>query len=66
MIRLIRETVETLRAEGKAIILVEQRIDAVLSLADRVTFIENGHARETVEVGVLRQDRSLLERYVGV
>lgn len=66
MIQLIRETVETLRAEGKAIILVEQRIDAVLSLADRVTFIENGHSRETVEVGVLRQDRSLLEKYVGV
>ncbi|MEM7718424.1 MAG: ABC transporter ATP-binding protein [Pseudomonadota bacterium] len=66
MIQLIRETVETLRAEGQAIILVEQRIDAVLSLADRVTFIENGHARETVEVAVLKQDRSLLEQYVGV
>ena len=66
MIQLIRETVETLRAEGKAIILVEQRIDAVLSLADRVTFIENGHARETVDVELLKTDRSLLERYVGV
>lgn len=66
MIQLIRETVETLRAEGKAIILVEQRIDAVLSLADRVTFIENGHARETVNVAELNADRSLLEKYVGV
>ncbi len=66
MIQLIRETVETLRDHGQAIILVEQRIDAVLSLADRVTFIENGHARETVEVGVLQQDRALLEKYVGV
>ena len=66
MIQLIRETVETLRAEGHAIILVEQRIDAVLSLADRVTFIENGHGRETVATDVLRQDRSLLEKYVGV
>jgi branched-chain amino acid transport system ATP-binding protein len=66
MIQLIRETVETLRAEGHAIILVEQRIDAVLSLADRVTFIENGRGRETVEVGVLQNDRTLLERYVGV
>ncbi len=66
MIQLIRETVETLRDEGQAIILVEQRIDAVLSLADRVTFIENGHARETVEVRNLHNDRSLLEKYVGV
>ncbi len=66
MIQLIRETVETLRAEGQAIILVEQRIDAVLSLADRVTFIENGHARETVDVADLQGDRTLLEKYVGV
>ncbi len=66
MIQLIRETVETLRREGQAIILVEQRIDAVLSLADRVTFIENGHARETVAVADLRSDRTLLEKYVGV
>lgn len=66
MIQLIRETVETLRAEGHAIILVEQRIDAVLSLADRVTFIENGHGRETVATEELREDRSLLEKYVGV
>ena len=66
MIQLIRETVETLRAEGKAIVLVEQRIDAVLSLADRVTFIENGHARETVAVETLHHDRSLLTKYVGV
>ncbi|MEM6386462.1 MAG: ABC transporter ATP-binding protein [Pseudomonadota bacterium] len=66
MIQLIRETVETLRAEGKAIVLVEQRIDAVLAIADRVTFIENGHARETVEVATLQADRSLLEKYVGV
>ncbi len=66
MIKLIRETVETLRSKGKAIILVEQRIEAVLAIADRVTFLENGHTRETVEVSELRRDRSLLERYVGV
>lgn len=66
MIQLIRETVETLRAEGKAIILVEQRIEAVLTIADRVTFIENGHARETVDVAVLQGDRTLLDKYVGV
>jgi branched-chain amino acid transport system ATP-binding protein len=66
MIALIRETVETLRAEGQAIVLVEQRIDAVLAIADRVAFIENGHGRETVPVETLRQDRTLLTKYVGV
>ena len=66
LIQLIRETVETLRAEGVAVILVEQRIEAVLSIADRVAFIENGHGREVVATGTLRADPSLLQKYVGV
>ncbi len=66
MIKLIRDTIEHLRDQGVAIILVEQRIDALLELADRVAFIENGHGREIVDTDVLRKDRSLLEKYVGV
>lgn len=66
MIALIRDTVETLRAAGCAIILVEQRIEAVLAIADRVAFIENGHGREVVDVAELRADRALLGKYVGV
>ena len=66
MIQLIRDTVETMRQAGVAVVLVEQRIDAVLSLADRVVFIENGRSRETVEVGALRTDPTLLTKYVGV
>ena len=66
MIRLIRDTVDLLRDQGVAIILVEQRIDALLELADRVAFIENGYGREVVSTDVLRKDRSLLEKYLGV
>ena len=66
MIALIRETIETLRAEGVAIVLVEQRIDAVLEIADKVKFIENGHGRETMSPTDLKADRSLIHRYVGV
>lgn len=66
MIRLIRETVETLRDQGVAVVLVEQRIEAVLELADRVQFIENGQGREMVDAATLRQDRSLIHTYVGV
>ena len=66
MIQLIRETVETLRAEGHAIILVEQRIDAVLALADRVTFIENGHTRETHAAADLSAHHEVIDRYLGV
>ncbi|TIU66065.1 MAG: ABC transporter ATP-binding protein, partial [Mesorhizobium sp.] len=41
MIARIRETVAKLRELGVSTILVEQRVDAVLSVADRVCFIEN-------------------------
>jgi len=66
MIALIRDVVVDLRATGTAIILVEQRVDAVLSVADRVVFIENGTPREAVEAAVLRADPALVQRYVGI
>ena len=66
MIARIRETVAAFREGGVSTILVEQRVDAVLSLADRVSFIENGRNRETVEIEQLRADPSLVKRYVGV
>lgn len=66
MIAKIRETVAKLRDMGVSTILVEQRVDAVLSVADRVSFIENGRDRETVDVEELRADPSAVRRYVGV
>ena len=66
MIAKIRETVSKLREMDVSTILVEQRVDAVLSVADRVSFIENGRNRETVDVEELRADPSAVRRYVGV
>jgi branched-chain amino acid transport system ATP-binding protein len=66
MIARIRETVAKLRERGVSTILVEQRVDAVLSVADRVSFIENGRNRETVGVEQLREDPAFVQRYVGV
>ena len=66
MIQLIRNAVVTMKDQGVAVVLVEQRLDAVLSIADRVAFIENGHGREVVDASVLRDDQTLLEKYVGV
>ena len=66
MIEAIRQVIGQMRAEGVAILLVEQRVDAVLSLADRVAFIENGRNGETLPAEALRADHRLVERYVGV
>lgn len=66
MIEAIREVVARMRDEGVAILLVEQRLDAVLSLADRVAFIENGRNGEVLPASELRKDHELVMRYVGV
>lgn len=66
IIAAIREVTKRLRDEGVAILLVEQRLDTVLSDADRVTFIENGQSQETVDVKDLSADDPLIRRYLGV
>lgn len=66
MIGAIRQVIARLREAGVAILLVEQRVDAVLSVADRVAFIENGRNGETMSAEALRADHSLIDRYVGI
>jgi len=66
MIAQIREVVLAMRQAGVAILLVEQRVDAVLTIADRVAFIENGRNRQTVAADALRGNPALLHAYVGV
>ena len=66
MIEAIRQVITRMRETGVAILLVEQRVDAVLSVADRVAFIENGRNGETIQAKTLRVDHSLIDRYVGI
>jgi branched-chain amino acid transport system ATP-binding protein len=66
MIKAILDTVRALKAQGVATILVEQRVEAALSVADRVAFIETGTVRETATPAELRADPALLHHYVGV
>jgi len=66
MVAGIRKSVQEMKRAGVATILVEQRVDAVLPVADTVAFIETGRIRVVVGVSALRDDPSLLHRYVGV
>ncbi len=66
MIALIQEAVLTLKSEGVAVVLVEQRVDAVLKLADRVAFMVGGRIEETTPVKDLAQDAEVFRTYVGV
>lgn len=66
MSALIRDTVAGLRATGVATVLVEQRIDAVLAVADRVAFMVAGRIAEIAEVRDLTPDAPGFRRHVGV
>ncbi len=66
MITRIRNVVAKLRTAGTAVILVEQRIEAVRGLADRVTFFEHGRSVETADRTRLDAEPDLLARYVGL
>jgi branched-chain amino acid transport system ATP-binding protein len=66
MIALIQDAVRALKAEGVAVVLVEQRVDAVLKLADRVAFMVAGRIEETRDVKGLSADHAAFRSYVGV
>ena len=66
MIAAIREVIVRMRDDGVAVLLVEQRVDAVLEVADRVAFIENGQGGAVMPAEALRADHAIIDRYVGV
>ena len=66
MIARIRQSVLDLKAHGVTTLLVEQRVDAVLPVADRVAFVENGRVTGVVAASSLASDRHMIDRYVGI
>ena len=66
MIARIRQSVLELKALGVTTLLVEQRVDAVLPVADRVAFVENGRVTGVVTAQELAVDRHMIDRYVGI
>ncbi|MFK7939794.1 MAG: ABC transporter ATP-binding protein [Roseovarius sp.] len=66
MIEQIRQVVVRMKSEGVAVVLVEQRVDAVLSIADQVTFVENGRDLETLSASALRAAPEKLKQHLGV
>jgi branched-chain amino acid transport system ATP-binding protein len=59
-------TVTALRGRGVGILLVEQKVDAVLRVADRVALIENGRIVRQATPAELTAEPETLLRYVGV
>jgi branched-chain amino acid transport system ATP-binding protein len=66
MIQAIRDVVTKLRSDGVAVLLVEQRIDAVLSVADRIAFMDQGRVKAEADVADVKADPALVQKYLGV
>jgi branched-chain amino acid transport system ATP-binding protein len=59
-------TVSALRERGVGVLLVEQKVDAVLRVADRVAIIESGRVVREGTPAELAADPEALLRHVGV
>jgi branched-chain amino acid transport system ATP-binding protein len=66
MIAAIRDVVMQLKDEGVGVLLVEQRIDSVLSMADRIVVIETGMNRAEMSGDTARADAGPLRALLGV
>ncbi|MEX1036467.1 MAG: ABC transporter ATP-binding protein [Sneathiella sp.] len=54
------------RETGLGILIVEQNVDMVRTLANQVLFMENGEIRESCDIEVVRRNDALLHRYLSV
>ncbi len=70
MISAIRQAIVELAGSGMSVLLVEQRVDAVFSIASHVSsqvgFMENGRLLEQRDLSELSPDDELIKRYIGV
>ena len=66
MISLIRKSILELKKQGVAILLVEQRVEAILAIADEILVIENGSIVYTAEANEVVKDHKKLYSFLGV
>lgn len=66
IIALIQDAIVTLKGQGVAVVLVEQRVDSVLKLADRVAFMVAGRIAEARDAAGLVAGDPAFRTYVGV
>lgn len=62
----IRDVILQMRADGVGVLLVEQKLDAIVSLADHVFVIETGRNAEDFSATELKDTPERLRRHLGV
>jgi len=66
LVQKVLETIARLKARGVGVLLVEQKIDAALKVADAVAVVETGHIRYRGTPGDLTAHPDVLRRHLGV
>ena len=66
MISLIRNSILELKNQGVSILLVEQRVDAILSIADEILVIENGSIIFSADAKEVQNDNKKLYSLIGI
>ncbi len=66
MVRTLLETIRVLRERRTAVLLVEQKVDLALQVADTIVVLEQGSVRYEGAADLLIRDAAVLERYLGV
>ncbi|WP_412554756.1 ABC transporter ATP-binding protein [Shimia sp. MIT1388] len=66
MIDAIRDATEQMRDQGVAVVLVEQRMDAIVALADQVALLENGRIRGVLNRDEVAAEPKKLAHHLGV
>ena len=66
LIRRLLDTIRALKARQVGVLLVEQKIDLALRVADRVVLLENGSVRYESTPEALASNPEVLLRYLGV
>ncbi len=51
---------------GLTVVLVEQNVDMVKTMADHILFMENGQIRDQITIDQLAADDTLLHTYLSV
>lgn len=66
LVQRLLETIRALKARQVGVLLVEQKIDVALKVADRVALMENGSVRHQSTPEELASNPEVLLRYLGV
>lgn len=61
----IVKLIQVIRNNGKSILLIEHNIDAVMSICDRVLFMDEGHVISEGSPDYVRADHAVLQSYLG-